>query len=199
MMAFRSRLGVWGLVSVVAATAQAAPLPVKDKPTWQGTAPTKWGPITVEAYPELEGIPRRRVITRRYDIYTELSDAQIPALEIGKVLEASGRFHEEFTGCKAPADAEKWRVEIFANADRYRWAAQEDKFEAIGGGRYMWHTETVYLYWQPAGTQFTRGLILHEVAHQFHHKSGVDVRTGPRTPGIGSARFRCSRSPCSRR
>jgi len=150
---------------------------------------TKYGPIKIETLPPEEGNPRYRIWTKRYEIYSELTDQQVPPLEIGKVIEAARDHFELFFACKFPSDEPRWKVEIYASEAHYRQAGRRDSFGASGGGRYMWHTQVVYLYWQPKGTQFTRGLIIHECEHQMHHESGRDPRTGPENVGIGSGRF----------
>lgn len=148
-----------------------AALPLSEQPVSETTHATRFGAITVSVVPADRAIPRTYVRTPRYDIYTELGDQQIPPLEIGLLLEAARSHYEAFFEITPPAD-QRWPVEIYANEERYRGAGRKDAFDAIGGGRYMWHTKVCYLYWQPAGVHFTRGLILHEVAHQFHHRSG---------------------------
>jgi hypothetical protein len=179
--AFGMILATWIMVQ----SAFAAEIPVKEKPSKETTHETRYGKIEVRELASAGNVPRVHVITRRFEIYTELTGSQIPALQIGKVLEALYSHLEAFTGVKIPASEPRWKVEIYANLGRYRRAAQKDRFRASGGGRYMWHTKIAYLWWQPAGTQFTRGLIIHEVAHQFHHKSGI--ATG-QTRGIGRSK-----------
>jgi hypothetical protein len=134
--------------------------------------------------------PRFRITTPRYEILSELREDQLPPLQIGKVLEAVRPLHEAFFDVKVPPERERWKVEISAAQEDYRAAARRDRFDPVGGGRYLWNTRTVYLWWQAAGADFTRGLLLHEATHPFHHRSGVAPGASPARKGQGSAKFK---------
>ena len=91
--------------------------------------------------------------------------------EYSRMLEAAWPQFTKFFG-KAPKlkKGEKLRVRYFTTRERWAKALMADRAipPANAGGYYWPATKTAYLYQQPTRS-YTRTLLLHEVAHQFHY------------------------------
>ena len=84
---------------------------------------------------------------------------------VGRMLDGLHVQLAEFFGRRPEGRLE---VEIYATRDAYREALRRDGLNYVGGGGYYAPgTKKVYLYPQPS-EYFSRQLILHEAAHQFH-------------------------------
>lgn len=101
--------------------------------------------------------------TEHYSLHVEKLDAA----DVGRMLE---EFHRQMTASfgTAPRLNRKLRVEIYADEERFHAALIADGQPAVdAGGYYSPGTRKAYLWVQPSD-YFTRQLILHECAHQFH-------------------------------
>ncbi|NUN48000.1 MAG: DUF1570 domain-containing protein [Candidatus Brocadiae bacterium] len=105
--------------------------------------------------------------TAHYDLYAETVDPE----EIGALLEEAWKQFARFF-LAAPKD--RLRVEIYASNEAYQAALKRDKQGEIhSGGYYSPGTKIAYLWVQPSD-YFTRQLILHEAAHQFHYLAATE-------------------------
>ena len=122
------------------------------------------GPVVRSAEPE--GATRR---TAHYHLYIE-------ALDIDEVADYVEQFHAKasaFFGGKSPAESQL-SVAVFATAQRFHDAlAAEGQPVVEAGGYYSPDRKKVYLFVQPSA-YFTRQLLLHELAHQFHFLAACD-------------------------
>jgi hypothetical protein len=79
-------------------------------------------------------------------------------------------------GLFGAAPKERLRVEIYASNEAYQQALKRDKQGEIhSGGYYSPDTKIAYLWVQPSA-YFTRQLVLHEAAHQFHYLAATENR-----------------------
>ena len=119
----------------------------------------------------LVGVTRR---TGHYDLYIE-------SLDVDEVADLVEQFHTQataFFGGKSPADS-VLAVTIFATRERFHAALKADgQPEVQAGGYYSPERKKVYLFVQPSA-YFTRQLLLHEIAHQFHFLVACENR-GPK-------------------
>lgn len=113
----------------------------------------------VQAGPEV-------VVTRHYDLRAEAPREEAEGL--GVLLEAAYVRFQEFFGAE-PAGTQPLVVRFFGTREAWAAALASDRapVPAAAGGYYHPSTKTAYLYRQPT-TYFTRVLLLHEAAHQFH-------------------------------
>lgn len=119
----------------------------------------------------LRGATRR---TAHYDLFIE-------SLDIDEVAELVEQFHTQATAFfngKSPADT-ALAVSVFATRERFHAALKADgQPEVQAGGYYSPGRKKVYLFVQPSA-YFTRQLLLHEIAHQFHFLVACENR-GPK-------------------
>ena len=172
------------ICSIVSTSSLAAEaLPIREQPLKTEKFESKRGEITVETYSKLDNCTRYRILTKHYKIYSELKKEEHAPEKLGKILEALWENMEAFTGVK-PKQEKRWQVEI------YRTRAHMKKFASgfKGQGIFMYGSQKVHLIRIPGPVWWTRTMLCHEVAHQFHFKSGV--RTGEKI-GHGS----CSKFP----
>ena len=110
--------------------------------------------------------------SRHYSVYAET----LPAADVAAMLEA---LHERLGRFFGRAPKGHLRVEVYTTRDRWLAAMRRDGDgdPGEGGGYYRPANRTAYLYVQPS-EYFTRHLIVHEAAHQFHWL----VATGNRAP-----------------
>jgi hypothetical protein len=103
------------------------------------------------------------VTTEHYTLHAENLDAA----EVGRMLEEFYRQMTGFFGKSPPAG--KLRVDIYSSKERFHAALAADSQPMVdAGGYYSPGTRKAYLWIQPT-EYFTRQLILHEAAHQFHY------------------------------
>lgn len=118
------------------------------------------------------------VETRHYRLHYVGSQAN--AQEAGRVLEAAWPAFQKHFG-RAPRLGPDERLCVRFSATREQWqrGIRADGTHAPrGAGGYYWpRTRTAHLYRQPTA-YFTRTLLLHEAAHQFHYLA----RTRNRAP-----------------
>ena len=101
------------------------------------------------------------VTTEHYHIRSTGPDAEV----VGRMLEG---LYGELAGFFGGHPQGLLEVEIHATRQAYREALCRDGLKHVGGGGYYAPvTKKVYLFPQPS-EYFTRQLILHEAAHQFH-------------------------------
>ncbi len=101
------------------------------------------------------------VTTEHYHVRSAGPDAEM----VGRMLEGLYGRLAEFFGNRPQGRLE---VEIYASREAYREALDRDGLKHVGGGGYYSPTtKKAYLFPQPS-EYFTRQLILHEAAHQFH-------------------------------
>jgi len=101
--------------------------------------------------------------------------------EYSRLLEAAWPQYAEFFGAEPKLKKdEKLRVRYFTTRKRWVKALMADRAIPPGkaGGYYWPRTKTAYLFKQPTRS-YTRTLLLHEAAHQFHYLA----RTKNNTPG----------------
>jgi hypothetical protein len=100
-----------------------------------------------------------------------------------RVLEAAWPGYAAHLGATPPlAAGEKLAVRFLATREAWEGAIRDDGTEApaSAGGYYWPASRTAYLYRQPT-EYFSRVLLVHEAAHQFHYLA----RTGNRNPVAG--------------
>ena len=130
--------------------------------------------ITIEELPERGGHKAFSVITEHYELYLE-GDKLNPK-DTGKLLEAAWKVKNEFFQA-SPPEKEKLKIEVYADKNGYFEALNRDKLGRIDSGGYYWEgNKKAYLWWQSAGVDFTRYLLLHEATHQFEHLCGKKAR-----------------------
>ncbi len=133
-------------------------------------------PESVRAAPESQVIE-----TKHYRLHYE--GRRSAAAEAGRVLEAAWTGFEAWFGA-APKLAKEERLTVRFYADGKGWAAgirADGTRPPLGAGGYYWPgTKTAYLFRQPTA-YFTRTLLIHEAAHQFHFLT----RTRNRSPSAG--------------
>lgn len=109
------------------------------------------------------------IVSEHYDLYYEGTRAE--AMDASAVLEAAYvGFKRYFRGTPRIRRGEKLKVRFFADRARFARAIRADGTEPPqgGAGGYYWMpTRTAYLFRQPT-RYFTRVLLVHEAAHQFH-------------------------------
>lgn len=108
------------------------------------------------------------VETEHYRLHYEGS--RRAAEEAGRVLEAAWRGFEAWFGSTPKlAPGERLTVRFYATAKAWAAGIRADGTSVPhGAGGYYWPgTKTAYLYRQPT-VYFTRVLLVHEAAHQFH-------------------------------
>jgi len=121
------------------------------------------------------------ILSPHYELHSEAETAR--AREYSGVLEAAWpEYRRIFGGEPKLAEGERLKVRHFA--DRHGWAAAIRADGATpppaAGGYYWPATKTAFLYDQPTRS-YTRTLLLHEAAHQFHYLAC----TNNRPPGAG--------------
>ncbi len=106
--------------------------------------------------------------TEHYSLSTSGDAAE--AREWGRVLEAAWPQYGEFFGATPELDdGERLRVAVFEDDPAFRDAIQSGGGAApSSGGYYCPVAKTAYLKRQPSAW-YTRNLLLHEAAHQFHY------------------------------
>jgi hypothetical protein len=116
--------------------------------------------------------------------YVLLSDgAQAEAEEWSRMLEAAWPQFQAFFRAEPPRKGAE-RLTVSVHATREAWAAAIHKGGGAApttagvGGYYDPLSRTAYLYRQPT-TWFTRALLLHESAHQFHYLAKTANRSPP--------------------
>lgn len=104
----------------------------------------------------------RHVRTEHYDLYVEGLDTD----ECGRLLEA---LHAQLAAHFGSAPKGRLAVCVYETKLRWQQALAQDRqpVPATGGGYYSPGTRKAYLFIQPSD-YFTRQLVLHEAAHQFH-------------------------------
>jgi len=115
-----------------------------------------------------QGAGRARQETAHYVLTTSGDAAE--AAEWGRVLEAAWPQYEEFFGATPKlADGERLRVAVYEEDPAFRDAIQAGGGAApSSGGYYCPVAKMAYLKRQPSAW-YTRNLLLHEAAHQFHY------------------------------
>lgn len=113
-------------------------------------------------------VPTHVIETKHYRLHYEGSRRD--AEEAGRVLEAAWLGFERWFGTRPElAEGELLTVRFYATAGA--WAsgirAAGTRVPRGAGGYYWPGTKTAYLYRQPT-VYFTRTLLIHEAAHQFH-------------------------------
>jgi len=112
------------------------------------------------------------VTTPHYVLVSEL--ALDRSEEMARMIEASWLAHADYFGAE-PVDAGPHTVNLYATYDAWVAGLQADGISApAAGGYYDPNGGIAYLYDQPT-RYFTDSLLLHEVAHQYHHLSGALV------------------------
>ncbi len=126
------------------------------------------------------GSTRAPVRTTHYELHSE--GAQAEAEEWGRVLEAAWpQLKAFFRAEPLLKEGERLRVVVTESAEAWTKAIAASGGNPPGsgaGGYYCPISRTAFLYRQPS-TWYTRTLLLHEVAHQFHFLGA----TGNRSPG----------------
>lgn len=121
-----------------------------------------------------------RVETKHYVLLAETSMAQ--AKEYGRVLEAAWPEYRKFFGAvpdEKLTHGKKLVVRFCATKASFDAALKADGIEPpAAGGYYAPRTRTAYLWKQPT-IYYTRCLLLHEAAHQFHFLSRTGNRMVP--------------------
>lgn len=124
--------------------------------------------------------PRGAVLTTHYELRSEGPSAE--ADEWGRVLEAAWPQLKAFFRAEPPLkEGERLRVVFTESAEAWTQAIRAAGGNPPGGGAggyYCPISRTAFLYRQPSAW-YTRTLLLHEVAHQFHFLAA----TGNRSPG----------------
>ena len=111
------------------------------------------------------------ITTEHYHVRSAGPDAEV----VGWMLEG---LHEQLSDFFGRRPEGRLEVEIFATREAFLEALGRDGLKYVGGGGYCApRTKKAYLFPQPS-EYFTRQLILHEAAHQFH----FFVATGNRPP-----------------
>lgn len=126
-------------------------------------------------------VPTHVVETTHYRLHFEGSKPD--AEEAGRVLEAAwDGFAAWFGTTPKLEEGERLTVRFYATAGAWAAGIRADGTAVPhGAGGYYWPgTKTAYLYRQPT-TYFTRVLLVHEAAHQFHFLT----RTRNRSPKAG--------------
>jgi len=142
-----------------------------DDDDWRAGASCDTAGVSVSA--EGSGF---RVTTDEYSMYVEVSEAEAEAM--GAILAAAFDAFEGFF--TQPAGPLPMQVELYATEAAWGAAIEADGLAPPWGAGGLFHTATgkAYLFVQPT-RYFTRMLLLHEVAHQFH----AFARTGGASPG----------------
>jgi len=111
------------------------------------------------------------VTTEHYHVRSAVPDAEV----VGRMLEGLHGQLADFFGRRPEGRLE---VEVYPTREAYQEALGRDGLKHVGGGGYYSpRTKKVYLFPQPS-EYFSRQLILHEAAHQFHFL----VATGNNAP-----------------
>ncbi|MHC4956861.1 MAG: hypothetical protein ACYTGN_00700 [Planctomycetota bacterium] len=98
-----------------------------------------------------------------------LHHAGADAAELSRVLEAAYAGFAKFFGAE-PKEKDKLVVRFFEKREEWAKAIIADRAvpPADAGGYYWPDSKTAYLYRQPT-RYYTRALLIHEAAHQFHY------------------------------
>jgi len=102
--------------------------------------------------------------------------------EYARLLEAAWPQYAKFFGAEPKLkEGERLRVRYFTTRERWVKALMADRAIPPGkaGGYYWPSTKTAYVFQQPTRS-YTRTLLLHEAAHQFHYLA----RTKNKNPGL---------------
>ncbi|MFM8979616.1 MAG: hypothetical protein ACKOSS_04040 [Planctomycetia bacterium] len=130
--------------------------------------------------PPVPDRPLGPVLTAHYELRSEGPRAE--AEEWGRVLEAAWPQLKAFFHAEPPLkEGERLRVVFTESAEAWTQAIRAAGGNPPGGGAggyYCPLSRTAFLYRQPSAW-YTRTLLLHEVAHQFHFLGA----TGNRSPG----------------
>lgn len=113
------------------------------------------------------------VETEHYTLHTEATPAE--AQEMGRVLEAAWNGFKKYFGKKPRLKkGEKLVVRHFLTREPWAKAIAADGATPPAAGGYYWPTSrTAYLYRQPT-KYYSRVLLLHEAAHQYHYLARTD-------------------------
>ncbi len=129
-----------------------------------------------------EPAPAAPVLTAHYELVTAAPPDQ--AREWGRVLEAAWPLFEAHFG-RAPDLRPGERLKVVVARDATDWAAAIRQGGGIppggasgAGGYYDPVSRGAYLYPQPT-VWYTRALLLHEAAHQFHFLAATSNRSPP--------------------
>lgn len=127
--------------------------------------------------------PQPPIVVRSAHYELHYAGPQSEADEYSKVLEAAYVEFAEFFGA-TPKLKKDERLQVRFTQDRasFNAAIRADNTQPPGGaGGYYWPgSKTAYLFRQPT-IYFTRALLIHEAAHQFHYLA----RTKNKNPGAG--------------
>lgn len=114
------------------------------------------------------------ILTKHYDFYLEGDN--LDPLDTAKLLEAAWKVKKDFFQA-SPPEGERLKIEMYANKQNYLEGLKRDKLGEIDSGGYYWEgNKKAYLWWQTAGIEFSRYLLLHEAAHQFEHLCNKKTR-----------------------
>ena len=134
----------------------------------------KFGLITIKIVDNGSSIKSYSIQTTHYDLYLE--GEYLDPLDTAKLLEAAWTVKKEFFQA-SPPENERMKIEFYAKRQNYLNALQRDELGQIDSGGYYWEgNKKAYLWWQTAGVDFSRYLLLHEAAHQFEHLCGKKAR-----------------------
>lgn len=171
------------LLFVVTASVRAALpdcLPMKEKPISVKQVKSKRGTITVETYRDDGGTPRTRSLSKHYEIYSELTN--IPPEELSMIMEAAWEQMVLFFGVE-PTVTERWKIELYRDHAEF---VKHKPMYVRAMGVYTHDTKTAYTHTINGPVSWTRTLMVHEAAHQFHFRSGVQ---GQKVNGYGNLKM----------
>ncbi len=139
---------------------------------------TAGGPAA--AAPVAAAAPSATVESAHYRVTVEGTEAE--ADEVAKVLEAAWPLYRDFFGAEPKlAEGERLGVFVAATVEGFRARLTADGITPpAAGGYYSPGNRTAYLWRQPT-IYYSRCLLLHEAAHQFHYLA----RTGNRALPMG--------------
>lgn len=173
-----------GLVAFAAVGAAFADqLPLQDTPVSTNSSTSKRGTILVEKYAPRGGLPRYRILSTHYEIYSELKPDEFPPAELGKVMEAVREQYVAFFGVDAKQEGERWPIELYGTPERFK---EEHPDYSGANGVFLPNTGKAYTHRINGPLWWTRALMVHEATHQYHHRCGI---SGGTVPGTGAAKF----------
>ena len=149
-------------------------LNIKDYPEEKLFKDEKFGEILIKKLSNSNGLPAFSILSKHYDFYLE--GENLDPLDTAKLLEAAWKVKKEFFQA-CPPESERMRIEMYDNREGYYSALNRDNLGQIDSGGYYWEgNKKAYLWWQSAGIEFSRYLLLHEAAHQFEHLCNKKAR-----------------------
>ena len=143
-----------------------------------GVLPALTGVVSGEEKASVARAGVEVVLTRHYRLHYVGSREE--AEQAARILEAAWpSFERHFGSAPRLADGERLLVRFSATRGQWQHGIRADgTVPPQGAGGYYWpRTKTAHLYRQPTA-YFTRTLLLHEAAHQFHYLA----RTRNRAP-----------------